>query len=83
MKEANCLEREIRPTLNKADDLRSGTEPKLIARLIWLALPEIIYCGTFEKLTWLSSYLKIIYGKEEARKNEASGGVRFCIYELV
>lgn len=34
MKEANCLERGIRMTPNEPDDLRCGTEPKLIARLI-------------------------------------------------
>lgn len=60
MKEANCLERGIRPTLNEPDDLRRSTEPKLIARLIRLGLPEIICYATFEKLTSLSSYLKNI-----------------------
>lgn len=58
MKEANCLERGIRPTLNEPDDLRCSTEPKLIARLIWLALLEITRCATFEKLTSLFSDLK-------------------------
>ena len=86
MKEANCLERGIRPTLNEPDDLRCGTEPKLIARLIWLALPEIICRATFEKLTSLSSYLKIIwaYGKEGAKeKKKHHGGVKLRTCELV
>lgn len=33
MKEANCLERGMRPTLNEPDDLRRSAEPKLIAGL--------------------------------------------------
>lgn len=49
MKEANCLERGIRPTLNEPDDLRCSAEPELIAGLIWRALLEIIRCATFGK----------------------------------
>lgn len=67
MKEANCLEGEICPTPNEADDLCRGTEPKLIARLIWRALPEIIRSATFEKLTWLLLFKDLI-GKGGARK---------------
>lgn len=33
MKEANCLERGTRPTLNEPDDLRRSAEPELIAAL--------------------------------------------------
>lgn len=33
MKEANCLERGMRPTLNEPDDLRRSAEPKWIAGL--------------------------------------------------
>lgn len=34
MKEANCLERAARPTLNEADDWSLSAEPELIAMLI-------------------------------------------------
>lgn len=52
MKEANCLERGMRPTLNEPDDLRGSAEPELIAGLNLLRVAlEIAHCAALEKLT--------------------------------
>lgn len=52
MKEANCLERGMRPTLNEPDDLRRSAEPELIAGLNLLRVAlEIAHCAALEKLT--------------------------------
>lgn len=52
MKEANCLERGMRPTLNEPDDLRRSTEPELIAGLnLPRAALEMAHCAALEKVT--------------------------------